>query len=124
MKPSLLLGSVFALLLGLALLAQSIRYDPSQANRVPHPAGTMLAVTFAHADHVEQTCISCHHNYVDATGIGMCLDCHKTDATVSPLIEQQFHDLCMGCHEQEQGQRAESGPVRRCVSCHTADQDP
>ncbi len=124
MKPALLLIIVFALLTGLALYAQQIRHDPFAENRVPHPAGVMLAVSFAHADHVDQTCTSCHHNYIDDTGMGMCLDCHKTDPEVAPLIEEQFHTLCMGCHVDEHTQGLESGPTRSCIACHVPDPHP
>lgn len=117
-----------ALLTGIVTLtmmyAQTVSTDATQGHRVAHPAGTMLAINFAHADHVGQSCISCHHDYVDDTGIGMCLDCHKTDPQVAHLMEEQFHDLCRGCHLDEQLADNEHGPTRRCIACHIADDQP
>lgn len=81
-------------------------------------------MTFAHQDHTQQACVGCHHNYVDDTGSGTCLDCHKSDITVSPLLEEQFHGLCMTCHLEEQVAGNAHGPVRDCLGCHTPDQLP
>jgi len=84
----------------------------------------MLAVTFAHADHTTVSCVVCHHNFIDRTGPGLCFDCHKNDPSVNALIEDQFHDLCRGCHVERQSAGEEAGPTRRCDSCHTADDAP
>ena len=85
----------------------------------------LLPVTFAHADHISQNCVECHHNYVDEVGFGAnCLACHKTDESVAHLIEPQFHDLCRGCHEEHMAAGEATGPVRECLRCHTADDDP
>ena len=122
----LLALTIFSVLMITLLMvgAQIYSQDASHANRVPHPAGTMLAVYFAHADHTHETCISCHHNYVDDTGTGMCFDCHKTDQEVAPLIEEQFHDLCRTCHEQKQSEGEVHGPTRECSACHIPDDLP
>ena len=124
MKALGLIAGLTVLALGLVALAEYISTDSGHPNHVPHPAGMMLAVSFAHADHVDQTCISCHHNYVDNTGIGMCFDCHKTDPEVSPLIEEQFHDLCRSCHIDHQLKGEPHGPVRQCIRCHVPDEAP
>lgn len=84
----------------------------------------ILPVTFAHSDHLEQTCVECHHNFTDDTGQGFCFDCHKTDMSVASLVETQFHDLCRDCHIEKQLLGEEGGPVRACIDCHTADDDP
>lgn len=84
----------------------------------------MLPVTFAHADHVTVNCVVCHHNFIDQTGSGLCFDCHKRESTVSALVETQFHDLCMGCHEARQAAGEDGGPTRQCDACHTADDAP
>lgn len=118
---ALLIALVFSVLV---FVAEGVRNDPTHENRVPHPEGTMLTVTFAHADHVKQSCINCHHNYVDATGFGMCLDCHKTDETVKDLIEEQFHGLCRDCHLTEQTLAKDHGPTRSCIACHVPDEQP
>ncbi len=91
---------------------------------VPLPADNMLAVTFAHADHVEQNCVECHHNFVDDTGTGMCFDCHKTDPEVADLIEEQFHTLCRNCHIEKQAAGEAHGPTRQCLDCHVRDDKP
>lgn len=98
--------------------------DPANPIYVSHPEGTMLAVNFAHADHIEQSCVVCHHNYVDTTGQGMCFDCHITDPQVSALIETQFHELCRTCHVDKQNQGEDHGPTRQCIDCHQHDERP
>ena len=92
-----------------------------QAARADRP---MLPVTFGHADHRGVNCVDCHHNFVDSTGQGLCFDCHKRDTEVNALIEQQFHDLCRDCHQSRQRLGEDSGPLRSCVDCHTADDAP
>ena len=84
----------------------------------------MLPVTFAHIDHRQVNCVTCHHNFVDQTGPGFCFDCHKTDPTVSALVENQFHTLCRDCHLEKQRLHEDGGPTRRCIDCHTADEAP
>ena len=84
----------------------------------------LLPMTFAHADHRVVNCVDCHHNFIDDSGQGLCLDCHKTDPTVSALIESQFHDLCRDCHVEQQHLGEDGGPVRSCLACHTADEAP
>ena len=84
----------------------------------------LLPVSFAHRDHNNFNCVACHHNFADDTGIGLCFDCHKTEPTVAHLIEDQFHDLCRGCHVDERVRGILSGPARACDACHTADDLP
>ena len=85
----------------------------------------MLPVTFAHADHTHETCVTCHHNYIDDTGSGLCFHCHKTDPEVAPIIEQQFHDFCRGCHiDKLVVDKDFHGPIRICKDCHTAESEP
>jgi len=83
-----------------------------------------LPMTFAHADHTKQQCVSCHHNYQDDSGQGLCLDCHLNNQTVAFKMREQFHDLCMGCHIEKRTEGAPSGPLRSCKFCHTQDQSP
>jgi hypothetical protein len=54
-------------------------------------------------------------------GHGLCLDCHYRDPELSYLMEQQFHDLCRGCHEDKRLQGDKSGPLRHCSDCHKQD---
>jgi len=87
-------------------------------------AAPMLPVTFAHNRHTGVGCATCHHNYVDDTGLGLCFDCHKTDTGVAAEIEFQFHELCWGCHVERQLEGEAHGPTRACNECHEADDDP
>jgi len=87
-------------------------------------ASPLLPVNFAHLDHQEVNCITCHHNFVDASGDGLCLDCHKRDPDIAPQMETMFHDLCRGCHVDRQRQHLDAGPRRACLSCHQGDQLP
>jgi hypothetical protein len=84
----------------------------------------MLPITFAHLDHRTESCVTCHHNFVDDSGSGLCFDCHKTDPDVRALIEIQFHGLCRDCHQKRQQSAMDGGPTRRCLDCHTADEAP
>ena len=81
----------------------------------------MLPLTFAHVDHTEVSCVACHHDFADDTGPGLCLDCHKRDPTVAHLIEEQFHDLCRGCHAELAAEGEAAGPLRACNACHVPD---
>jgi Class III cytochrome C family len=84
----------------------------------------LLPLTFAHVDHRTVNCITCHHNFVDASGQGLCIDCHKTDAKVRLSIETIFHTFCRNCHVAKRADGDDAGPVRRCADCHTADDAP
>lgn len=109
-------------LLGLALNSSDIvqyqlaepRYEPS------------IPMTFAHESHKQQQCIDCHHNYVDNTGRSLlCMVCHLSKKEITYKLEDQFHELCMGCHRRKQleGQK-DHGPIRQCKACHTEDRLP
>jgi hypothetical protein len=84
----------------------------------------ILPMSFAHEDHIPVNCIDCHHNYVDDTGGGLCMNCHVTDQQVWPLFEQQFHDLCRGCHAEKAALGEAGGPPRQCIGCHLGDDLP
>lgn len=112
---------IISLLIAFALAAGYAWQQGQQALRADRP---MLEVTFAHIDHRAVNCVDCHHNFVDDTGQGLCFDCHKTDPAVNALIEDQFHDLCRGCHQDHQRLGEDGGPVRQCIDCHTADEAP
>ncbi len=96
---------------------------PARALRWESP-DPILPMTFAHEDHVTENCVLCHHNYVDDTGGSPCMYCHVTDATVYPLLETQFHDLCRGCHEEKRIAGLAGGPTRVCVDCHLEEDAP
>jgi len=84
----------------------------------------ILPMNFAHLDHAQENCIDCHHNYVDGTGGGLCMNCHVTDQTIWPLLEYQFHDLCRGCHAEKAALGEDGGPPRECMACHLGDDLP
>jgi len=109
-----------ALLIGLFLALAAWSGRPSvRAERASLP------MTFAHADHHAAGCATCHHNFVDSVGFGgQCIECHQTDTSVAHLVEQQFHDLCRGCHVERRAAGERAGPVRQCRACHTEDQAP
>lgn len=84
----------------------------------------ILPMTFAHEDHVSESCIGCHHNYVDDSGAGLCMTCHVQHAELLQALELQFHDLCRGCHTDKARESLASGPPRRCVACHRLETRP
>ena len=84
----------------------------------------LLPLSFAHVDHRGVNCITCHHNFTDGTGQGLCIDCHKTDPKIRPQIEPMFHTLCRDCHVEKHAQGKDAGPVRRCSDCHIQDDAP
>lgn len=89
--------------------------------RSPKP---ILPMSFTHVDHVADTCVTCHHNYIDDTGDDECMLCHVNDERVAHLLREQFHDFCMGCHVERQLAGEDTGPVRRCIDCHIFDRLP
>ncbi len=112
----LLILVVFALL----IVGSSSEYKQYSAN---DEWQELLPMTFAHSAHKEQKCTSCHHNYVDNSGQGQCILCHQSDTSVNFKIEEQFHQLCQGCHQEKQLSGEVHGPTRDCRSCHTVDTD-
>jgi predicted glycoside hydrolase/deacetylase ChbG (UPF0249 family) len=113
-----------------AIIALVIVYGSPIAGEKPvadHYYGSpepILPMSFAHLDHVTESCIECHHNYVDDTGNDRCMYCHVRDAEIWPLLETQFHDLCQGCHTEKAALGEEGGPPRRCSACHLGDDLP
>ncbi len=87
-------------------------------------AEPILPMTFAHFDHAQVGCLTCHHNYLDDTGNTQCMTCHLSEPTVSDLFEEQFHTLCRDCHAQLAADGQPSGPTRQCVACHLGDDRP
>ena len=121
--------SLILLLLGCALLlSTSNDFDQTSQHKISWQNAvynsSQLALTFAHADHAKQQCVACHHNYQDGSGQGLCLDCHRSDPEIAFKMRTQFHDLCMGCHTEKRADGEESGPLRGCKACHTADDQP
>jgi predicted CXXCH cytochrome family protein len=114
-----LYGSLLSIALLLGILIVASERPAARDER------TELPMTFAHADHQSDSCVTCHHNFADSVGFGgECIHCHQTDPTVSHLVEEQFHDLCRGCHVERRAAGETSGPLRQCRLCHTRDEAP
>ncbi|MEM8767890.1 MAG: cytochrome c3 family protein [Pseudomonadota bacterium] len=114
----LLSGAVVLIFLGTGLWVLAGGQEQARRER------PMLPVTFAHTDHRTVNCVTCHHDYIDDSGKGLCFDCHKTDPAVNALVETHFHGLCRSCHLTLQAHGEDGGPTRRCIDCHTADEAP
>jgi hypothetical protein len=86
----------------------------------PPLAPSLLHVNFPHENHTSVNCVLCHHNYVDKTGFGSCLDCHRSlrsDLIQAP--EATFHVFCRDCHRKlALENKSKHGPVRKCSGCH------
>ena len=105
----------------IAVFLVALWFHHSETRRQLVADAPSLPVRFAHADHREENCIGCHHNFADGTGDGLCLNCHEDSQAVGHLLELHFHGLCRGCHIKRQAAGADRGPVRRCGDCHAID---
>lgn len=118
MKPATR-RTTFAAAIGILIAAAAIAaYQGRQQMIDTRP---LLPLTFAHLDHREVNCITCHHNFADDTGQGLCIDCHRIDPEVRLEIEPMFHTLCRDCHVEKHAAGKDGGPVRRCADCHTVE---
>ncbi len=81
----------------------------------------MLHVNFEHTTHKEVQCVSCHHNFIDTSGHGICYHCHKYHAEVAVSIEEMFHTFCRDCHRETKTEGEAAAPVRQCGTCHNRD---
>jgi hypothetical protein len=78
-----------------------------------------LPLSFPHEKHTAVNCLLCHHNYVDKTGIGACIDCHRSARRdIRVTIEPRFHSFCFDCHRDTGQPFKEHGPVAGCEACH------
>src|SRR5262249_251937 len=89
-----------------------------------------LPIHFPHDKHTTVNCVTCHHNFVDKTGIGSCVDCHRQprpDLTRS--AEATFHTFCRDCHTElapttprhaptRSPPPPRPGPTRSSPACH------
>jgi predicted CXXCH cytochrome family protein len=113
-----------------AIVAWTLLYGAPFADELPvsrhyyGSAARILPMSFAHVDHVTIGCSECHHNYVDDTGLEPCMYCHVSNADVRPLLEEQFHTLCRGCHADLAANGEAGGPPRQCIACHLGDELP
>jgi Class III cytochrome C family len=94
---------------------------PTATSRLLQPASSpsSLPVQFPHEKHTTVNCVTCHHNFVDKTGIGSCLDCHRSARpNLTQSAEATFHSFCRQCHAQLAQTAHKHGPTRSCSSCH------
>ena len=113
-------------LLALALVLVAVFGTPI-GSQLPEKAAyygspeRILPMSFAHKDHASEQCVECHHNFIDDTGGGVCMNCHVSDEELWPVLESQYHELCMGCHVRKSVHGEGGGPPRRCIGCHVID---
>lgn len=105
-----------------AIAALALLPAPTARTSLMEPAVTTpptLQIHFPHDKHTTVNCVTCHHNFVDRTGVGSCLDCHRRprpDLTQS--AEATFHTFCRDCHTRLATTTAKHGPTRSCSACH------
>jgi hypothetical protein len=104
------------LFLSVALLIGAEYYRGSKTPGLP-----MLPVAFEHGDHTDTRCVTCHHDYIDGTGNGICYQCHKNSPDIAADMESTFHDFCFDCHATKRTEGEDSGPQRECSGCHQQD---
>ncbi|MDE2137364.1 MAG: cytochrome c3 family protein [Gammaproteobacteria bacterium] len=107
-------------LASLAALLALARVGAPLALRVPFVArSARLALDFPHDRHRAVSCVTCHHDYIDRSGQGSCVSCHRSgrvDLKAGP--EARFHDFCLGCHRDVAEGLGVHGPVTGCDPCH------
>lgn len=113
-----LLGAVIVLF-GSPLAGENPIHDYYYGSLEP-----ILPMSFAHVDHVSESCIDCHHNYVDDTGNELCMNCHVSKEELLTNLQQQFHELCRDCHAEKAARGKDGGPPRECMGCHLGDDLP
>lgn len=78
-----------------------------------------LAVSFPHDQHRAVSCVHCHHDYLDRSGEGSCVGCHRSGrSSIRVGAEARFHDFCLGCHRSPPAYLTGAGPVTGCSTCH------
>jgi hypothetical protein len=112
----LLAAGLLAVMATTWLLMQA--FEQHEQARAARP---LLALPFEHEDHGKLPCTQCHHNFIDGSGGGSCLLCHKSSLALSPHLARDFHGFCQGCHLEQALVGAASGPLRSCSGCHPRD---
>lgn len=96
---------------------------PTATSHLLQPAVTpsLLPVYFPHEKHTTVDCVTCHHNFVDKTGVNSCLDCHRSSRPdLTQSAEATFHTFCRTCHTDLARTTDKHGPTRACSTCHVS----
>ena len=96
---------------------------PTATSHLLQPAASpsLLPVYFPHEKHTTVDCITCHHNFVDKTGVGSCLECHRSSQPdLTQSAEATFHTFCRTCHTDLAQTTDKHGPTRACSTCHVS----
>ena len=112
---------VLALVLGsLVALLPLFEARATLALREPFVArNERLPLDFPHDKHHSVSCVQCHHDYVDRSGQGSCVACHRSGRADLQLgAEARFHDFCLSCHRDPPATLIGHGPVTGCATCH------
>jgi hypothetical protein len=118
-RASRLLTTTLPSCAAIALLA--LLPFPTASSRFLEPVTSppTLPTHFPHDKHTTVNCVTCHHNFVDRTGIGSCLDCHRRPRPdLAQSAEATFHTFCRDCHTQLAATTTQHGPTRSCSACH------
>jgi predicted CXXCH cytochrome family protein len=84
-----------------------------------------LVLDFPHDRHRAVNCTVCHHDYLDRSGQGSCVSCHRSGrADIRVGVEARYHDFCLGCHRDPPGYLTGHGPVTGCETCHAPPRSP
>jgi predicted CXXCH cytochrome family protein len=113
---------VLAIVLGsLVALLPLLRAATTLALREPllHRS-ERLVLDFPHDKHRAVSCAVCHHDYLDRSGEGSCVSCHRGDSSAIRVgAEARFHDFCLGCHRDPPAYLSGHGPITGCDTCHS-----
>jgi predicted CXXCH cytochrome family protein len=108
-----ILGSLLALLPLFAARTTVALREPFAAR------SERLPLDFPHDKHRSVSCVQCHHDYVDRSGQGSCVACHRSArADLQVGVEARFHDFCLSCHRDPPATLVGHGPVTGCATCH------
>jgi predicted CXXCH cytochrome family protein len=78
-----------------------------------------LPLDFPHTKHTAVPCATCHHNFVDETGLENCIACHQSArADLKVGVEARFHSFCFQCHRHPDSSLVRHGPIDGCEICH------
>ncbi|HLY53491.1 MAG TPA: cytochrome c3 family protein [Steroidobacteraceae bacterium] len=113
----LVAGIVLCALIALIPLT---RASPRLALREPFVTRSdRLVLDFPHEQHRAVRCVVCHHDFLDRSGQGSCVSCHRSGrADLHVGVEARFHDFCLGCHRDPPAGLVGHGPVSGCDTCH------